>query len=105
MLFAVRMDVAIPTDMDPTQKADLLTREKAYSQELQRAGEWPHIWRCVGEYANLSIFDVEDNTQAARHPVEPAALRVHEDPDHAACAAPLRHRSGLVIEAIVETVQ
>lgn len=61
--FAVRMEVALPQHMDPAAKADLLAREKAYSQDWQRSGEWVSIWRCVGEYANLSIFDVKDNEQ------------------------------------------
>jgi muconolactone D-isomerase len=61
VLFSVRMDVKIPLDMDPEAKAELLAEEKAYSQELQRKGEWQNIWRCVGEYANLSIFDVAGN--------------------------------------------
>ncbi len=61
MLFAVRMDVAIPNDMDPGELAETLAREKAYSHRLQRAGKWPHIWRLVGHYSNLSIFDVADN--------------------------------------------
>lgn len=61
MLFAVRMDVDIPTDLDPQVRADTLAREKAYSQELQRGGEWVHIWRCVGQYSNISIFDVVSN--------------------------------------------
>ena len=61
MLFAVRMDVTIPPNMDEKAKAELLAREKAYSQELQRTGEWQSIWRCVGEYANISIFDVAGN--------------------------------------------
>jgi muconolactone D-isomerase len=58
VLFAVTMDVDIPPDLDPGVRADTLSREKAYSQELQRAGKWPHIWRIVGQYSNLSIFDV-----------------------------------------------
>ncbi|WP_345816952.1 muconolactone Delta-isomerase (plasmid) [Paraburkholderia sp. PREW-6R] len=63
MLFHVRMDVAIPADM-PTAVADeIKSREKAYSQELQRNGKWRHIWRVVGEYANYSIFDVESNAE------------------------------------------
>ena len=62
-LFAVRMDVALPPGMDPAQRADLLAREKAYAQEWQRSGHWRSIWRCVGEYANLSIFEVQGNTQ------------------------------------------
>jgi len=61
VLFAVKMDVDIPLDMDPDVRADTLAREKAYSQELQRSGRWPHIWRIVGQYSNLSIFDVESN--------------------------------------------
>lgn len=63
MLFAVQMDVDLPKDMDPEVKADTLAREKAYSQQLQRAGKWPHIWRIVGRYSNLSVFDVEDNAE------------------------------------------
>jgi muconolactone D-isomerase len=61
VLFAVRMDVEIPPDLDPAVRADTLAREKAYSQDLQCAGKWPHIWRIVGHYSNLSIFDVADN--------------------------------------------
>lgn len=61
MLFAVTMDVHLPADMDESVRADLVSREKAYSQELQRSGVWPHIWRCVGKYSNLSIFDVDSN--------------------------------------------
>jgi len=61
MLFAVRMDVALPADLPGRE--ELLAREKAYCQELQRAGKWPHLWRVVGEYANLSVFDVADNAE------------------------------------------
>ncbi|WP_132993041.1 muconolactone Delta-isomerase [Gordonia zhaorongruii] len=61
MLFHVRMDVKIPNDLDPEVKAETVAREKAYSQDLQRSGKWPHIWRIVGEYSNYSIFDVADN--------------------------------------------
>lgn len=60
-LYAVRMDVAIPAHVDPAVAAETIAREKAYSQELQRGGEWPHIWRIAGQYSNISIFDVADN--------------------------------------------
>ncbi len=62
-LYAVRMDVALPPDMDPAARDDLLAREKAYSQRWQRSGHWPRIWRCVGQYANLSVFAVDSNEQ------------------------------------------
>ena len=61
MLFAVTMHVAIPTDLDPAVRGELVAREKEYSHELQRSGVWVHIWRRVGQYSNLSIFDVRDN--------------------------------------------
>jgi muconolactone D-isomerase len=61
MLFHVRMDVNIPVEMGDEVKADLVAREKAYAQDVQRSGRWPHLWRIVGEYANVSIFDVESN--------------------------------------------
>lgn len=61
MLFHVRMDVSIPHDMDPTTQADLVAREKARAEEIQRTGAWPELWRIVGQYANISIFDVDDN--------------------------------------------
>lgn len=61
MLFAVNMEVNIPGDLPSDVKAATIAREKAYSHELQKAGEWAHIWRNVGQYSNLSIFDVKDN--------------------------------------------
>ena len=63
MLFHVRMDVRLPADIDAQTRDELVGREKAYSQELQRNGTWSHIWRIVGEYANFSIFDVESNDE------------------------------------------
>ncbi|NKS64372.1 muconolactone Delta-isomerase [Rhodococcus hoagii] len=58
-LFHVRMDVDIPRELDPAVREETILREKAYSQELQRSGKWAHIWRIVGQYSNISVFDVE----------------------------------------------
>jgi muconolactone D-isomerase len=63
MLYLVRMDVHLPHDLDPEQGAEIVARERDYSQELQRSGKWPHIWRVVGEYANYSVFDVESHDE------------------------------------------
>jgi muconolactone D-isomerase len=63
MRFHVRMDVHLPTDLNPATRDEIIGREKAYSQQLQRQGKWPHIWRVVGEYANVSIFEVESNDE------------------------------------------
>ncbi len=56
----VEMDLDVPYDVDKPAFEDMKAREKTRSQELQRAGKWPHIWRVAGRYANVSIFDVED---------------------------------------------
>ncbi|WP_112827094.1 muconolactone Delta-isomerase [Rhizobium cremeum] len=63
MLFHVRMDVRLPHDLPQEEAVEIIAREKAYSQELQRSGKWRHIWRIAGEYANYSVFDVKDNTE------------------------------------------
>jgi muconolactone D-isomerase len=63
MLFHVRMDVAIPRDLDPQDRDRLVTTEKARALELQRSGTWLHLWRVVGQYSNISVFDV-DSTDA-----------------------------------------
>ncbi|TXI02377.1 MAG: muconolactone Delta-isomerase [Rhizobium sp.] len=63
MLFHVRMDVNIPWDLPQAEAGEIIAREKAYSQALQRSGKWRHIWRIAGEYANYSIFDVKDNEE------------------------------------------
>lgn len=63
MLFHVRMDVALPADMPRETADEIKSREKAYSQALQRSGKWRHIWRLAGEYANFSVFDVASNAE------------------------------------------
>jgi len=63
MLFHVRMDVNLPAGMPAEVADEIKAREKAYSQEFQRSGKWRHIWRIVGEYANVSLFDVKSNAE------------------------------------------
>ncbi|NYI21943.1 muconolactone D-isomerase [Sphingobium francense] len=55
------MDVNVPLDLEPAKFEALKAAERAYSQELQQSGQWRHIWRVVGRYSNVSIFDVADN--------------------------------------------
>ncbi|SOY60630.1 muconolactone Delta-isomerase [Cupriavidus taiwanensis] len=61
MLFMAEMTVRIPASLDPQLVEQLKADEKAMSQRLQREGKWRHLWRVVGQYANVSIFDVSDN--------------------------------------------
>lgn len=63
MLYLVRMDVDLPRDMPAAEADELKTREREYSQNLQREGRWRELWRVVGEYANYSVFDVSGNDE------------------------------------------
>ena len=58
MLFMAEMEVRLPPDMPPQRADELRSREREYSQALQRDGRWPHLWRVAGRYANVSILDV-----------------------------------------------
>ncbi|MFZ6772144.1 muconolactone Delta-isomerase [Undibacterium sp. SXout7W] len=59
MLFHVRMDVSLPVTMPEAQAAELKKTEKEIAQALQQSGKWRHLWRIAGQYANISVFDVE----------------------------------------------
>lgn len=63
MLFHVRMDVSIPHDLDPAEREKLVANEKARALVVQRAGKWPHLWRLVGRYSNISVFDVDSTDE------------------------------------------
>ena len=63
MLFKVEMDVNLPAGFDAERFETLKAAEKARFQDLQRAGTWRHIWRVVGQYSNVSIFDVGSNAE------------------------------------------
>ena len=63
MKYLVRMNVNIPRELPADERTELVAREKEYSQQLQREGKWPEIWRVVGEYANYSIFDVDSHDE------------------------------------------
>lgn len=59
MLFHVRMNVDLPASMPPDEAATLKQTEKDLAQRLQHEGKWRHLWRIAGQYANVSIFDVD----------------------------------------------
>jgi muconolactone D-isomerase len=57
------MDVHPPQGIEPAAFDRIKAAEKAYAQELQRSGKWVHLWRIVGQYSNISIFDAADNDE------------------------------------------
>lgn len=59
-LFHVDITIEIPADADREKIKELSAQETVLAQELQCSGEWRHIWRIVGKWANLSIFDAPD---------------------------------------------
>ena len=63
MLYHVAMEVRLPPDLDPVVAERLKSEEKAVAQRLQREGQWRHLWRVAGRYANVSIFDVASHDE------------------------------------------
>jgi muconolactone D-isomerase len=61
MLFMVKMTVHQPTHLSEAEFNAIKVSEKAYAQDLQKTGVWRELWRIVGQYANISIFEVKDN--------------------------------------------
>jgi muconolactone D-isomerase len=59
MLFHVRMDVQLPAAMPAAQAEQLKQTERELAHSLQRSGKWRHLWRIAGQYANVSVFDVD----------------------------------------------
>lgn len=95
MLFMAEMTVRIPSTLAPEVADEIKRKEKEYSQQLQRDGKWRHLWRVVGEYANVSIFDVSGNDEPARDPERAAAVPVHGDQGDAAGQPSVVHRAGV----------
>jgi len=63
MLYCVKMDVKIPRDIPAEEVEAIKAAEKARATEIQHSGKWPHLWRVVGQYSNISVFDVEGNDE------------------------------------------
>jgi muconolactone D-isomerase len=63
VLYHVRMDVRPPHGIDPAEFERLKAEEKARAQALQREGKWVHLWRIAGQYANISVFDVQSHDE------------------------------------------
>ena len=63
MLYHVKMDVRPPPGIDSALFDRLKAEERARAQDLQREGKWVHLWRIAGQYANVSVFDVDNHDE------------------------------------------
>lgn len=63
MLYCVKMDVNIPRDIESAEVERIKAAEKQRALDIQQSGKWPHLWRVVGQYSNISVFDVESNDE------------------------------------------
>ena len=59
VIFQVEINIAIPDTVDRDMVRNLSKEEGDKARELQRSGKWKHLWRVVGKWSNLSVFDVE----------------------------------------------
>jgi muconolactone D-isomerase len=63
MLFYASITVRVPADADPETVEQLKLQEVVRARELERQGKWLHVWRVVGRWANVSIFDVNSHEE------------------------------------------
>src|SRR5699024_12758597 len=63
LLLRTHLNFNFPYSLTPEQTADYQAHEKEYSGNQQEQGIMRAIWRVVGEYANYSIFDVDDHDE------------------------------------------
>jgi muconolactone D-isomerase len=59
MLFHVGITVHIPYGVDADEINRLSAQEHERAKELQLQRKWLHLWRVAGQYANISVFDVD----------------------------------------------
>jgi muconolactone D-isomerase len=63
MLFYVGINVRVPHYVDSEKIRQLRVQEAQRAGELERQGKWLHVWRVVGKWANVSIFNVDSPTE------------------------------------------
>ena len=63
MLFHVVIAVEIPHGADSEKIHALSVAEIERAKTLQQEKKWLHIWRIVGKWANISVFDVKDGAE------------------------------------------
>jgi muconolactone D-isomerase len=63
LLWHVDVVVQISRDVDSDKIKALSAAEVERAKALQREGKWLHIWRTVGKWANISVFDVTDGAE------------------------------------------
>jgi muconolactone D-isomerase len=63
MLFHVTMTVRVPHDADAVKIQELGEKEHARAADLQKQGKWRHLWRVVGQWQNVSVFEVESGAE------------------------------------------
>ncbi len=59
MQFLVEIDIALPA-MDPAEREELFTAERARGEELRAAGSIQRIWRVADRPANVGIWQAPD---------------------------------------------
>jgi muconolactone D-isomerase len=59
MLFHVGITVHIPHGADADELKRLSAQEHERAKELQLQRKWLHLWRVAGQYASISVFDVD----------------------------------------------
>lgn len=65
--FLVRIEIALPPDLGPEQRAELQAQERRAGLALVGDGVILRIWRLPGQTANVGIWRAADATELHRH--------------------------------------
>lgn len=58
--YLVRIEIALPADLDEQERETLLEAEKALGRQLVERGAISSIWRLPGRRANIGIWRAND---------------------------------------------
>jgi muconolactone D-isomerase len=89
--FLVRFEIAIPSDIDPTQLKATMAEERRRGTALWESGKLVRLWRVPGTRASLGLYRFTDATELHQtfssfplfpfmtvHSVEPLAIHPAE---------------------------
>lgn len=62
MEFLVQIEVSIPPQLEPAERARLIEAETRRGRELKAAGAISRIWRIPGRTANVGLWTAPDPT-------------------------------------------
>jgi muconolactone D-isomerase len=62
----IQIEVKLPLSMPDDEVEELRARERDRAIELQKSGEFVHLWRVAGRPASFSVIEAKDHNDLHR---------------------------------------